>query len=200
MVLFKRRNCVAFFCLNYRNKKNENVIVRPNSNKAKAAQGETMKATTFVCTSLLVFSSSSFAFLDSLDSSDKESANDLMGMASSAMSDSASSPLSDLLSSQFSVSPEQAATGSGALLSLAQSQLSSDNSSELMSLIPGLSEMGGVSSMLGSIENLDAVTSAFEAVGLDASMVSQFAPVILGYLTDQGASEGLLSSLGSLWQ
>ncbi|MGR5167722.1 DUF2780 domain-containing protein [Vibrio astriarenae] len=159
-----------------------------------------MKATTFVCTSLLVFSSSSFAFLDSLDSSDKESANDLMGMASSAMSDSASSPLSDLLSSQLSVSPEQAATGSGALLSLAQSQLSSDNSSELMSLIPGLSEMGGVSSMLGSIENLDAVTSAFEAVGLDASMVSQFAPVILGYLTDQGASEGLLSSLGSLWQ
>ncbi|GAL14203.1 hypothetical protein JCM19233_5215 [Vibrio astriarenae] len=69
-----------------------------------------------------------------------------------------------------------------------------------MSLIPGLSDMGGITNMLGSIENLDAVNSAFEAVGLDSSMVSQFAPVILGYLTEQGASEGLLSALGGLWQ
>ncbi|QIA62336.1 DUF2780 domain-containing protein [Vibrio astriarenae] len=159
-----------------------------------------MKKTTYLCASLLIVSTNSFAFLDSLESSDEDSTSDLMGMASSAMSDSASSPLADLLSDQLSVSPEQAVSGSGALLSLAQSQLSSENSSELMSLIPGLSDMGGITNMLGSIENLDAVNSAFEAVGLDSSMVSQFAPVILSYLTEQGASEGLLSALGGLWQ
>ncbi|WP_394243613.1 DUF2780 domain-containing protein [Vibrio astriarenae] len=159
-----------------------------------------MKKTTYLCASLLIVSSNSFAFLDSLDSSDKDSTSDLMGMATSAMYDNASSPLINLLSNQLSVSPEQAVSGSGALLSLAQSQLSSENSSELMSLIPGLSDMGGITNMLGSIENLDAVNSAFEAVGLGSSMVSQFAPVILGYLTEQGASEGLLSALGGLWQ
>ncbi|MEK6212827.1 MAG: DUF2780 domain-containing protein, partial [Vibrio fluvialis] len=39
----------------------------------------------------------------------------------------------------------------------------------------------------------------FEQLGLDSSMVSQFAPLLLQYLTGQGASEGLLSSLSSLW-
>ncbi|MDR9825879.1 DUF2780 domain-containing protein [Vibrio sp. FNV 38] len=158
-----------------------------------------MKPSVIFCSTLLVVSTSSFAFLDALDS-DKEGSSDLMGMATDMMSESTSSPLADLLSSQLPVTPEQAAGGAGALLSLAQNQLSSENSSELTSLIPGLSDLGGAASMLSSIENLSAVTSAFEAVGLDASMVSQFAPVILGYLTEQGASDGLLSSLTSLWK
>ncbi|WP_237667827.1 DUF2780 domain-containing protein, partial [Vibrio sp. V42_P2S4T144] len=49
------------------------------------------------------------------------------------------------------------------------------------------------------IENISAVKSAFDTLGLDPSMISQFAPVILDYLNKQGASEGLLSSLGGLW-
>ncbi|MDF5099272.1 DUF2780 domain-containing protein, partial [Vibrio parahaemolyticus] len=110
-----------------------------------------------------------------------------------------SSPLTDMLTSQLPVSTEQAAGGSGALLALAQSQLSQENSSELQSLIPGLSNLQGAQSLLGNIENISAVKSAFDTLGLDPSMISQFAPVILDYLNKQGASEGLLSSLGGLW-
>ncbi|KIT58242.1 hypothetical protein H334_12670, partial [Vibrio parahaemolyticus 901128] len=82
---------------------------------------------------------------------------------------------------------------------LAQSQLSQQNSTELQSLIPGLSNLKGAQSLLGNIESLSAVQSAFNALGLDQSMISQFAPVILGYLNEQGASEGLLKSLSGLW-
>lgn len=157
------------------------------------------KTLTILCSTLLVISTSSYAFL-SLGGDDDDSSGGLMDMASDMMSGAESSPLTDLLSSQLSVTPEQAVSGSGALLSLAQSQLSSENSSELASLIPGMSELSSATSLLGSIEDISAVTSAFEAVGLDASMVSQFAPVILSYLTDQGASSGLLSALGGIWQ
>lgn len=110
-----------------------------------------------------------------------------------------SSPLTELLTSQLPVSTEQAAGGSSALIALAQSQLSQQNSTELQSLIPGLSNLKDAQSLLGNIESLSAVQSAFNALGLDPSMISQFAPVILGYLNEQGASEGLLKSLSGLW-
>ncbi|KAA5737363.1 DUF2780 domain-containing protein, partial [Acinetobacter baumannii] len=103
------------------------------------------------------------------------------------------------LTSQLPVSSEQAAGGSSALLALAQSQLSGENSSELASLIPGLSSLSGAQSLLGNVESLSAVQSAFDTLGLDASMISQFAPVILQYLSEQGASTGLLDSLTGLW-
>ncbi len=57
-----------------------------------------------------------------------------------------------------------------------------------------------MSNLLGGINSLSAVNDVFEKIGLDPSMVAQFAPIILGYLTDQGASSGLLNSLSSLWK
>ncbi|HHF0550474.1 TPA: DUF2780 domain-containing protein [Vibrio antiquarius] len=139
---------------------------------------------------------SAHAFLDSVTQKSKESG--LMDMVGSSLN-TESSPLTDMLTSQLPVSTEQAAGGSGALLALAQSQLSQENSSELQSLIPGLSNLQGAQSLLGNIENISAVKNAFDTLGLDPSMISQFAPVILDYLNKQGASEGLLSSLGGLW-
>ncbi|MCO4787731.1 hypothetical protein DK293_01705, partial [Vibrio cholerae] len=44
------------------------------------------------------------------------------------------------------------------------------------------------------------VNQAFNTLGLDASMVEQFVPVLMQYLTQQGASQDLLASLGKLWQ
>ncbi|EGQ8519170.1 DUF2780 domain-containing protein [Vibrio parahaemolyticus] len=136
------------------------------------------------------------AFLDTVV--DKSSKNGLMDMVSQGLN-AESSPLTELLTSQLPVSTEQAAGGSSALIALAQSQLSQQNSTELQSLIPGLSNLKGAQSLLGNIESLSAVQSAFNALGLDPSMISQFAPVILGYLNEQGASEGLLKSLSGLW-
>ncbi|NVC92389.1 DUF2780 domain-containing protein [Vibrio natriegens] len=139
---------------------------------------------------------SAHAFLDSVVEKSNESG--LMDMVGKSLS-TESSPLTELLTSQLPVSTEQAAGGSGALLALAQSQLSGDNSSELESLIPGLSSLSGAQSLLGNVESLSAVQSAFDTLGLDASMISQFAPVILQYLNEQGASKGLLDSLTGLW-
>ncbi|EXF69884.1 hypothetical protein D030_2576 [Vibrio parahaemolyticus AQ3810] len=139
---------------------------------------------------------SAHAFLDTVV--DESSKNGLMDMVSQGLN-AESSPLTELLTSQLPVSTEQAAGGSSALIALAQSQLSQQNSTELQSLIPGLSNLKGAQSLLGNIESLSAVQSAFNALGLDPSMISQFAPVILGYLNEQGASEGLLKSLSGLW-
>ncbi|MFZ6041251.1 DUF2780 domain-containing protein [Vibrio natriegens] len=139
---------------------------------------------------------SAHAFLDSVVEKSNESG--LMDMVGKSLS-TESSPLTELLTSQLPVSTEQAAGGSSALLALAQSQLSGENSRELESLIPGLSSLSGAQSLLGNVESLSAVQSAFDTLGLDASMISQFAPVILQYLNEQGASTGLLDSLTGLW-
>ncbi|MCF9328160.1 DUF2780 domain-containing protein [Vibrio parahaemolyticus] len=155
-----------------------------------------MRKTLLTLALLSVNIGSAHAFLDTVV--DKSSKNGLMDMVSQGLN-AESSPLTELLTSQLPVSTEQAAGGSGALIALAQSQLSQQNSTELQSLIPGLSNLKGAQSLLGNIESLSAVQSAFNALGLDPSMISQFAPVILGYLNEQGASEGLLKSLSGLW-
>ncbi|MGF1762439.1 DUF2780 domain-containing protein [Aliivibrio kagoshimensis] len=112
-----------------------------------------------------------------------------------------SNPLVGLLTEQLGVSTEQAAGGAGALLALAGNSLSGSEQSELNSKIPGLESLtssvpAGMSSMLG---NMDSVNTVFSALGLDSSMVTQFAPLILKYLSSQDASTGLVSSLGKLW-
>ncbi|EGR2692595.1 DUF2780 domain-containing protein [Vibrio parahaemolyticus] len=155
-----------------------------------------MRKTLLTLALLSVNIGSAHAFLDTVV--DKSSKNGLMDMVSQGLN-AESSPLTELLTSQLPVSTEQAAGGSSALIALAQSQLSQQNSTELQSLIPGLSNLKGAQSLLGNIESLSAVQSAFNALGLDPSMISQFAPVILGYLNEQGASEGLLNSLSGLW-
>ncbi|EJS4015383.1 DUF2780 domain-containing protein [Vibrio parahaemolyticus] len=155
-----------------------------------------MRKTLLTLALLSVNIGSAHAFLDTVV--DKSSKNGLMDMVSQGLN-AESSPLTELLTSQLPVSTEQAAGGSSALIALAQSQLSQQNSTELQSLIPGLSNLKGAQSLLSNIESLSAVQSAFNALGLDPSMISQFAPVILGYLNEQGASEGLLKSLSGLW-
>ncbi|ANZ08876.1 DUF2780 domain-containing protein [Vibrio parahaemolyticus] len=155
-----------------------------------------MRKTLLTLALLSVNIGNAHAFLDTVV--DKSSKNGLMDMVSQGLN-AESSPLTELLTSQLPVSTEQAAGGSSALIALAQSQLSQQNSTELQSLIPGLSNLKGEQSLLGNIESLSAVQSAFNALGLDPSMISQFAPVILGYLNEQGASEGLLKSLSGLW-
>ncbi|EMP4112700.1 DUF2780 domain-containing protein [Vibrio parahaemolyticus] len=155
-----------------------------------------MRKTLLTLALLSVNIGSAHAFLDTVV--DKSSKNGLMDMVSQGLN-AESSPLTELLTSQLPVSTEQAAGGSSALIALAQSQLSQQNSTELQSLIPGLSNLKGAQSLSGNIESLSAVQSAFNALGLDPSMISQFAPVILGYLNEQGASKGLLKSLSGLW-
>ncbi|MDN3615308.1 DUF2780 domain-containing protein [Vibrio gallaecicus] len=110
-----------------------------------------------------------------------------------------SSSLADTLAKETSVTGDQALGGVGSLLALAQNSLSTSDSQELSSLIPGAStlESSGLTSLL---QSKGAVESAFSSLGMDPSLVTTFAPIILQVLQTQGASSSLLSSLGSIWQ
>lgn len=151
-----------------------------------------------------LFSAPSLAFLNLGSSND-----DLASMVSSTLKQAESnSALISQVTSQLPVSDQQATGGVGALLSLAQNQLSDSNSAELGKLIPGMDQLtnlnlagsSGSTDILSGIQNMESVNKVFGQLGLDASMVSQFAPLLLQYLTGQGASQGLLDSLTTLWK
>ncbi|KWS60613.1 hypothetical protein AL056_20985 [Pseudomonas amygdali pv. morsprunorum] len=55
-----------------------------------------------------------------------------------------------------------------------------------------------LNSALGNVQSMGDVNNAFKALGMDSTMVSQFAPLILQYL-GQGASGSALQSLSGLW-
>lgn len=149
-----------------------------------------------------LFSAPSFAFLN-FGSDDQQ--QDLAGMVSNTLNQAESnSSLITQVTNQLPVSAQQATGGVGAMLSLAQNQLSDSNSQELGQLLPGMDQLtnlnlSGSKDMLSGINNLSAVNDAFKGLGLDPSMISQFAPLVLQYLTSQGASDGLLGSLSNLW-
>ncbi|MCF7488811.1 MULTISPECIES: DUF2780 domain-containing protein [Vibrio] len=108
-------------------------------------------------------------------------------------------PLADTVADQASVTSDQAIGGIGSMLALAQNSLGTADNKELASLIPGMSslESTGLSSVLSS---QGAVESAFAGLGMDSSMVTTFAPIILQALQSQGATSGLMDSLAALWQ
>lgn len=127
----------------------------------------------------------------------------LTAIATEASSDSSldSNALVGALTDKLGVSTDQAAGGAGALLSLAGGALSKPESKELGSLIPGMDNLtGAIPGGLGSmISNMDGVNQAFSALGLDPALISQFAPIIMQYLSSQDASSGLMGSLSKLW-
>lgn len=132
-----------------------------------------------------------------LGSAEKQATSLLGGMGS----ETASNPLTTLLSSDLAVSDKQAAGGAGALLAMAYQTLGENQSSELLKLVPGMDSLTGmIPGNLGSnLSNMESVGNVFNVLGMDAGMVQKFAPVILKYLTGQGASQSLISDLASAW-
>ncbi|MFA0053721.1 DUF2780 domain-containing protein [Vibrio echinoideorum] len=108
-------------------------------------------------------------------------------------------PLADTVADQASVTSDQAIGGIGSMLALAQNSLGTADNKELSSLIPGMStlESTGLTSVLNS---QGAVESAFSGLGMDSSMITTFAPIILQALQSQGATSGLMDSLAAVWQ
>ncbi|MBK5353762.1 DUF2780 domain-containing protein [Pseudomonas sp. TH41] len=138
--------------------------------------------------------------------------------ATTAAPTSETAGLLDVLTSQLNITPEQAIGGTGAMLGLAKNQLSSTDYSQLAKNVPGLDMLSGVGQLgalsgllgssgqstglenaLGNVKNTSDLDSAFGALGMDDSMVGQFAPVILKYLGDQGLGGSLLENLGGIW-
>jgi hypothetical protein len=125
--------------------------------------------------------------------------------------------LLNTVGTQLNVTPEQAIGGTGALLGLAKNNLSSADYSQMTQAVPGLDLLSGAGALgslggllggsgnsaatnaLGNVKSMADVNSAFTALGMDSGLVGQFAPLILQYLGQQGASGSALQSLGSLW-
>ncbi|MEB0008396.1 DUF2780 domain-containing protein [Pseudomonas sp. MH9.2] len=151
-----------------------------------------------------------------------DAANVVSGAAGGNQNVAPTPQTTDLLSTlgTLNVTPEQAVGGTGALLGLAKNKLSGNDYSQLTKSVPGLDQLSGagalgslgslgglmgnsggsaVTGALGNVKSMADVNSAFGALGMDSSMVGQFAPLILQYLGQQGASGSALQSLGSLW-
>lgn len=124
----------------------------------------------------------------------------LTGALTSQVTAVPDSPLLSALSSQLTLSPEQATGGTGAMLALAADSLTSSQLSELTRLLPEAAalqnSLPGLDTLAGS---LTGVGQVFSALGLNPGLISQFAPVILQYLSTQGASSGLLTALSGAW-
>ncbi|MEZ9871982.1 DUF2780 domain-containing protein [Vibrio sp. 10N.261.51.C6] len=123
----------------------------------------------------------------------------LMAAVSMWSQQNETTPLVDTVADQASVTSDQAVGGIGSMLALAQNSLGTADNKELATLIPGMSslESTGLSSLLSS---QGAVESAFSGLGMDPSMVTTFAPIILQALQSQGATSGLMDSLSAIWQ
>lgn len=126
------------------------------------------------------------------------------------------------------VTPQQALGGAGALLGLARNQLQPADYAQLLESAPGLAHFTGNSALgqlgalngllgmspgeeaveaapaqteelLGNVDSLADVDQAFSALGMESSMVGQFAPLLLQYLGGQGVAGGLLQNLAGIW-
>jgi hypothetical protein len=125
-----------------------------------------------------------------------------------------SGSLTDLLMQQTGVSQTQAQGGAGALFQMAKSQMQASAFSKLSQAVPGMgtllsaapalqqpSALGGLAGLAGmgggSGGNMLALASAFQQQGMSPSMIQQFIPVVMQYVTNSGGS-GVASSLGSV--
>ena len=126
------------------------------------------------------------------------------------------------------VTPQQALGGTGALLSVAQNQLPANQYASLLGAVPGIDKLTGANSVnqlstlsniagmlgaknasggltdtavaaLSNVQTMNDANQAFTALGMDAGLIGQFAPLLLQYLGNQGAAGGLVQSLASVW-
>lgn len=130
---------------------------------------------------------------------------------------------------QMGVKPEQAAGGVGAMLSLAKNQLTTNDYAALTQQVPGINKVTGAGALtqlsqfsaknpqiealvgqinpvskdakvaVSNVTNQSQLNSAFEALGMNSSLIQEFAPLITQYLGQQGVASPLLTTLSALW-
>lgn len=150
-----------------------------------------------------------FSLDDVLGSSDKQKSSSTGQQTATGSSATTGSPMVDglvgMVSEQLGVSSSQAIGGLGALVGYASNNLPEQYATQLQQLLPGLADNNQsgsnlASGLLKNFSSMDAVKSTFKTLGMDASMVDQFTPLLESYLSDnaEGAS-GLVNALQSLW-
>ncbi|WP_432706430.1 DUF2780 domain-containing protein [Azotobacter salinestris] len=53
--------------------------------------------------------------------------------------------------------------------------------------------------LLGNVQNMQDVNQAFSAMGMDAGLAGQFAPILLQFLGNQGVAGPLMQNLAGVW-
>ncbi|WP_061288914.1 DUF2780 domain-containing protein [Azotobacter vinelandii] len=145
--------------------------------------------------------------------------------------------------SALPITPLQMLGGTGALLGLAQSQLTGSDYAQLSESVPGIEKLtgdnaldqlgalgglgaglgglgGGLGGLLGksvgpsaeqsaqleetgelldNVQSMQDVNQAFSAMGMDAGLAGQFAPILLQFLGNQGVAAPLVQSLAGIW-
>lgn len=107
--------------------------------------------------------------------------------------------LASLVQKSTGLTSEQAMGSISSLVILAQNSLGRSQNNELGELIPGYDALKGteLSSLITSQDSLEA---AFSQLGINPSMISKVAPVLINELKNQGASSGLIKGLSTLWK
>jgi hypothetical protein len=106
------------------------------------------------------------------------------------------------LSQMLNVNTQQAIGGTAALMQVASEKMPKDSYNSLLSAVPGLGAILGTSSSLSSIlgsVGSENINKAFKALGMDSSMVSQFAPALLEIFKNYVDST-TLTQLSQAWQ
>ena len=106
----------------------------------------------------------------------------------------ASNPLIKNITSTLGVTPTQAIGGSAAIINNAKGNMSAENFTELTKQVPQAGTLlnAAPAGMLG----LGTLSSQFSFLGMDASMIDRFSPLVLEYL-QSGATPGMYKILSA---
>ena len=114
-----------------------------------------------------------------------------------------------LLTQNLGVNKDQAKGGAGLIFQLAKQQLGNSEFNQVASVIPGLDDllnatpqersgvMGAIGGLagsfgggtLGKVAGLASLAGGFNQLGLNPEMISQFVPIILNFVQNQGGEE-----------
>lgn len=114
-----------------------------------------------------------------------------------AKSTSESNSLLDSITSSLGVTSTQAAGGAAALLGDAKTKMDPTQFLQLSNQAPAIGSIMQ-SDYLTSITGGSSVESQFNALGMDSSMISQFAPIIMEYAKGYVSPEILSALSGAL--
>ncbi|WP_353662282.1 DUF2780 domain-containing protein [Hydrogenimonas sp. SS33] len=116
--------------------------------------------------------------------------------ATASTNTSQASGLLSSLTGQLGISQKQAAGGTAALMNAAAQQMPQSNYTQLLGSVPGLggivkNNSGLVNGAMSMMGNTDMVGQAFKMLGMDNSMISKFAPALLGYIKQYATPENV---------
>ncbi len=106
------------------------------------------------------------------------------------------------LTKSLNIDSKQAVGGTAALMGLAASSMPKSDYTNLLKSVPGLeSVVGSASPLLGMASGMidqNSIDKVFKSLGMDPSMVKEFAPILLNYIKPYATPQNI-SMLQKAW-